>query len=59
MSMFVAYCPGHGSKVLLFAEHIEELHNDPSGVHLRWRCTCGTAGTTVIPRSPAPAVEAA
>ncbi len=57
--MFVAYCPGHNSKVLLFAEHITELVNQPFGVELRWRCTCGTTGTTSIPRAETSLVGAA
>jgi hypothetical protein len=48
--MFVTYCSGHGNRVLLFPEHIEELVNRPSGIELRWRCTCGTTGTTHIDR---------
>jgi hypothetical protein len=48
--MFTVYCTGHGSRVLLFSEHIEELRNRPGGMQLRWRCTCGTTGTTLIPR---------
>lgn len=61
--MFTIYCSGHDSRVLLFPEHIEELVNRPDGVELRWRCTCGTAGTSHIHRTPEarlePAAEAA
>ena len=52
--MFAVYCSGHGSRVLLFSEHIEELVNCPEGMHVRWRCTCGTMGKTLIPRNGAP-----
>jgi hypothetical protein len=48
--MFVVQCPGHNSKVLLFAEHITELVNQPFGVELRWRCACGATGVTAIRR---------
>ncbi len=56
--MFTVHCSGHDSRVLLFPEHIEELVNRPDGVELRWRCTCGTTGTTLIPRAPAPRPDA-
>ena len=52
--MFTVYCSGHASRVLLFPEHIVELHNRPAGIDLRWRCTCGTAGTTHIDRQVQP-----
>jgi hypothetical protein len=57
--MFVVYCQGHRSKVLLFAEHIEQLVNLPVGAELHWRCTCGTAGTTRIKRDDTSLVGAA
>jgi hypothetical protein len=56
--MFTVYCTGHGSRVLLFPEHIEELVNRPYETELRWRCTCGTGGTTHI-RRPARLLEVA
>jgi hypothetical protein len=57
--MFTVYCNGHGSQVLLFAEHIQELANRPDGIALRWRCTCGTAGTVHIQRTGTHVLEAA
>ncbi len=57
--MFAAYCSGHGRRVLLFSEHIEELVNRPDGMELRWRCPCGTGGTTYIHRHDAPVLEVA
>ncbi|MDQ1364034.1 MAG: hypothetical protein QOJ52_3395 [Acidimicrobiaceae bacterium] len=57
--MFAIYCSGHESRVLLFSEHIEALVNRPDGVELRWRCTCGTTGTTHIHHNPAPLQEVA
>lgn len=57
--MFTVYCSGHASRILLFPEHIEELHNRPDGIELRWRCTCGTTGTARIPRDPQPLLGAA
>jgi hypothetical protein len=57
--MFAIYCSGHQSRVLLFSEHIDELVNGPDGVLLRWRCTCGTTGTTHIPRDHADLQEVA
>ncbi|MDQ6614694.1 MAG: hypothetical protein M3083_08105 [Actinomycetota bacterium] len=44
--MFVVYCSGHRSQVLLSTESIEEVVNRPDGVELRWCCTCGTTGRT-------------
>lgn len=52
--MFTVYCSGHASRILLFPEHIEELHNSPDGIELRWRCTCGTTGTARIFRAQKP-----
>jgi hypothetical protein len=57
--MFVVHCSGHNSKVLLFSEHITELVNQPFGVELKWRCTCGTTGTTRIRRDDTNLVGAA
>lgn len=55
--MFTIYCSGHDSRVLLFAEHIEELVNRPDGVELRWRCPCGTTGTSLIHRTTGARLE--
>ncbi|MGH9125018.1 MAG: hypothetical protein ACRDZ8_09885 [Acidimicrobiales bacterium] len=52
--MFTVYCSGHASRILLFPEHIVELRNQPDGTELRWRCTCGTTGTTHIGRALQP-----
>jgi hypothetical protein len=57
--MFAIYCSGHRSRVLLFSEQIEELVNRPDGVELRWRCTCGTTGTTHIHRDQPAFLEVA
>ena len=52
--MFSVYCPGHRQQVLLFSDNIESLVNRPSGVELRWRCTCGTAGVERVGRERGP-----
>jgi hypothetical protein len=57
--MFVVYCQGHRSKLLLFAEHIEQLVNLSAGAEIHWRCTCGTAGTIRINRDDPSLVGAA
>jgi hypothetical protein len=57
--MFAVYCPGHRGRILLFAEHIEQLVNRASGVELHWRCSCGSAGIQNIVRAEASLVEAA
>jgi hypothetical protein len=42
--MFSVYCPKHGARVLLSVDNILALINDPDGVRLRWRCSCGQTG---------------
>jgi hypothetical protein len=46
--MFVVYCPRHRSRVLLFPDNIEELINQPEGIDMHWRCSCGESGLTHI-----------
>jgi hypothetical protein len=53
--MFDAYCPHHGSRVLLGPRAIEALVNTPNGVVLHWRCYCGTRGTMILGRTRAAA----
>jgi hypothetical protein len=42
--MFSVYCPRHGARVLLSVDNILALNNDPDGLTLRWRCSCGQTG---------------
>ena len=49
--MFKAHCPRHGSDVLLFADNIESVRNKPTGIELRWICSCGHRGRTVTGRA--------
>jgi hypothetical protein len=46
--MFVVYCPRHRSQVLLFPDNIEALINEPDGIDMHWRCSCGEFGLTHI-----------
>src|SRR4051794_5239616 len=58
--MFAVWCPGHGSRVLLWADCITDLDNSPDGPILGWRCPWGRGGqlvgtrhTRVVPSSAA------
>jgi hypothetical protein len=42
--MFSVFCPTHGSEVLLGSRSIERIDNTAEGIHLHWRCYCGTRG---------------
>lgn len=48
--MFSVHCPTHGTEVLLSERRIEAITPVEAGQELRWRCWCGTVGTTVVPR---------
>jgi len=48
--MFTVDCPEHGTQVLLSERRIEAIVPREGGQELRWRCWCGTAGTTFVPR---------
>ena len=51
--MFAVDCAGHGRRVLLGHDHIDEVINRPDGIEVRWRCDQGHPGTTLV-RHPAP-----
>ncbi len=57
--MFTVYCSGHGNRVLLFPDDIEELVNCPGATELHWRCSCGTKGTTLIRHTENPLQQVA
>lgn len=42
--MFDVYCPGHGSRVILFTRDIEAVLNSPEGIEVHYRCPCGHRG---------------
>jgi hypothetical protein len=42
--MFAVFCPTHDARILLGSRHIKHLENTDHGVHLHWRCYCGTEG---------------
>lgn len=46
--MFDVYCPTHGARILLGPRSIERLENVTHGVHVLWRCYCGTGGVLRI-----------
>ena len=50
--VFSAYCPDHGSAVLMGPGNIEGLHNTTHGITIRFRCHCGYRGTLHNGRSP-------
>lgn len=48
--MFSVECPTHGAEVLLSERRIEAIV-PIDGAHLvRWRCWCGTVGTSIEPK---------
>lgn len=51
--MFSVHCPGHGTRVLLWPNDVEALHNTPDGIVVWWRCHCGERGATLTGRSAA------
>ena len=52
--VFDVYCPGHGSRVLLFTDNVLALFNRADGPYLRWRCFCGETGVRRFVRSSYP-----
>jgi hypothetical protein len=58
-AVFEVYCPGHRSRVLLDMSRVEALHNTGDGPMLDWRCWCGTRGSLLRGRKPAPTSDAA
>ena len=46
--MFSVHCPTHGTDVLLPERRIESVRSDDGGHELRWRCWCGTTGTSRV-----------
>jgi len=48
--MFAAWCPTHGSEVLLSESRIRDLELRPDEVVIRFTCWCGTEGTVQDPR---------
>lgn len=42
--MFDVYCPGHGSRVLMFPSDIEAIRNTREGIEVIYRCFCGYEG---------------
>ncbi len=49
--MFDIYCPDHGSRILLFANDIEEIRNTERGIEVHYRCTCGYRGVWITGRA--------
>jgi phage terminase large subunit GpA-like protein len=49
--MFSVHCPTHGTEVLLSERRIESIDAVEAGHRMRWRCWCGTVGTTFVPRA--------
>lgn len=49
--MFDVYCPEHGSRILLFANDIEEIRNTENGVEVHYRCPCGYQGVWLTGRA--------
>ena len=48
--MFTIDCPTHGTEVLLSERRIEAVVPTEEGHELRWRCWCGTTGSTFVRR---------
>ena len=42
--MFDVHCPGHGKRVILFAQHIQSIRNTREGIEVHYRCFCGHEG---------------
>lgn len=42
--MFAAFCPSHGTRVLMTRRNVIGFANGLDGPVLRWRCTCGHEG---------------
>ncbi len=42
--MFSAFCPTHGSTVLMTRRNVTEFANTTNGPVLFWRCNCGHEG---------------
>ena len=52
--MLSAHCPQHGRTVFVPMSRIEAV-STVDGEHLvRWRCSCGTRGTSRFPRPQLP-----
>jgi hypothetical protein len=47
--MLSAHCPRHGRNVLLTTSQIRGVESTERGHLVRWTCTCGTRGSTVLP----------
>jgi len=52
--MFSVHCPTHGTEVLLSERRIESVVSGEGGHELRWRCWCGTTGSTRVPHASRP-----
>ena len=52
--MIQAHCPRHGGNVFVPMSQIEAVHSIGAEHVVRWRCTCGTRGTTSFPRRALP-----
>lgn len=50
--MFDVYCPGHGSRVLLFTGDIKEVRNTEAGIEVHYHCFCGHEGVWLTGREP-------
>jgi len=48
--MITVTCPRHGTRVLLDLSQLESLQRKPSGFEVRYRCSCGHHGSTVVTR---------
>jgi hypothetical protein len=48
--MLRAHCPIHGRDVLIPTSRIQGIDNGDLAMVVRWRCSCGSRGTTSFPR---------
>jgi hypothetical protein len=48
--MLSAHCPVHGRDVFIPTSRIQGIENGDRAMVVRWRCSCGTVGTTSFPR---------
>ena len=48
--MLRAHCPSHERDVLIPTSRIRGIDNHDHAMVVRWRCSCGTSGTTAFPR---------
>lgn len=57
--MFVAFCTTCSRRQLIFAGQVLGIVNDERGIHLAFRCGCGSTSIWHTGRAAAPAAQPA